>query len=394
MNDDELLDALGIEFAPLKTASRTPREERILAAFEDILRFYQVNGRVPSHGEGRDIFERIYAARLDQLRRLPDVQDLLAPLDQAGLLTSTASQLDVDSLDEDALLAELGVDSQVGLEDDITVLRHVRSYGEIKAAEEVANRIPCEDFSNFSHLFDVVHEGLKTGNWMTKPFIKNASIELGDFFIIGGQLCYVAEMHAGALTKDGRENPRLRVIFDNHTESDLLLRSLSRSLYPDGDTPVGQRVIKKDDGPLFRNAVEVDDIESGTIYVLRSFSAHPFVVKHRELVHKIGVTGGKVEVRVAAAEKDPTYLLAAVEIVASYKLHNINRTMMENIFHRLFGAVQLDLTIEDRFGNPVKPKEWFFVPLNVIDDAVGRIIDGTITQVTYDPSEARLVHHL
>jgi hypothetical protein len=392
MNDDELLDALGVEVAPLKASSRTPREERIIAGFEDILRFYQTHGRAPLHGEGRDIFERLYALRLDQLRKLPEAQALLATLDIPGLLSATAAaKIDVDALDEDALLAELGIDNEPAGGSDITVLRHVRPYVEIKAAEEIANRTPCSDFDHFRSLFEEAAAGLKVGTWITKPFVKNASIELGDFFLIGGQIAYVAEMYEGTKTKDGRDNPRLRVIFDNHTESNLLLRSLSRSLYPDGDMPVGRRLIRKDDGPLFGNATEPDDIETGTIYVLRSLSSHPFVAEHRELIHKIGVTGGKVETRIAGAEHDATYLLADVEVVAAYKLHNLNRTKLENIFHRLFGAAQLDLTIEDRFGHPVKPREWFLVPLHVINEAVERIRDGSITDAVYDPKTARLV---
>ena len=290
MDDDELLDALGVEVAPLKASSRTPREERIIAGFEDILRFHQTHGRAPLHGEDHDIFERLYAVRLDQLRKLPEAQALLADLDSHGLLAGAAAvSADVDDLDEDALLAELGIDNELAGQSDITVLRHVRPYVEIKAAEEIANRTPCKDFDHFKPLFSEAEIGLKAGTWMTKPFIKNASIELGDFFIIGGQVAYVAEMYEGAKTKDGRDNPRLRVVFDNKTESDLLLRSLSRSLYPDGNTPVGRRLIRKDDGPLFGDAPEPDDIEAGTIYVLRSQSSHPFVAEHRELIHKIGV---------------------------------------------------------------------------------------------------------
>ena len=56
IDDDELLDALGVEVAPLKASSRTPREERIIAGFEDILRFHQTHGRAPQHGEGRDAY--------------------------------------------------------------------------------------------------------------------------------------------------------------------------------------------------------------------------------------------------------------------------------------------------------------------------------------------------
>ena len=395
MTADELLDALGVEVAPLKASSRTPREERIIAGFEDILRFHQTHGRAPLHGEGRDIFERLYAVRLDQLRKLPEAHTLLAGLDGPGLLSgAAAAPADVNDLDEDALLAELGIDNEPADQNDITILRNVRPYIEINAAEEIANRTPCSDFEHFKPLFDEAGAGLKSGLWLTKPFVKNASIELGDFFIIGGQVAYVADMSEGAKTKDGRDNPRLRVIFDNHTESNLLLRSLSRSLYPDGNTPVGRRLIRKDDGPLFGSAAEPDDIETGTIYVLRSLSSHPFVTEHRELIHKIGVTGGKVETRIAGAEKDATYLLADVKVVATYKLHNLNRTKLENIFHRLFGAAQLDLTIEDRFGNPVKPREWFLVPLHVIDEAVQRIRDGSITDVVYDLQTARLASQL
>jgi len=390
MNDDELLEALGVEVTPVKVVGRTAREERIVAGFEEILRFVRDHGRLPQHGDGHDIFERLCAVRLDQLRKQPEAKTLLTEIDDLGLLSGEGNQVDVDALNEDELLAELGVGDATA-NGDITVLRHVRPYVEIKAAEEIANRTICADFENFKHLFEEASAGLKIGTWMTKPFAKNASVELGDFFIIGGQIAYVAELLEGTKTKDGRDNPRLRVIFDNHTESDLLLRSLSRSLYPDGNTPVGRRLIRKDDGPLFSNAAEPDDIESGTIYVLRSQSSHPFVSEHRELIHKIGVTGGRVEARIAGADKDATYLLADVDVVATYKLHNLNRTKLEGIFHRLFGAAQLNLTIDDRFGNPVKPREWFLVPLHVIDEAVQRIVEGTITNVIYDPTAARLV---
>lgn len=390
MDDDELLNALGVEIAPLRISSRTPREERIVAGFEDILRFHQTHGRVPRHGEGHDIFERLYAVRLDRIRQLPEAQTLLAELDVPGLLSgATAAPVAVEELDEEALLAELGIAAEPA-EDDITVLRHVRSSVEKRAAEEVANRTPCKDFERFEPLFAEAQSGLKDGSWFTKPFGKDASIEVGDFFIVGGQIAYVAEAGKGSITKDGRDNPRLRVVFDNRTEADLLLRSLSRSLYPDGDMPVGRRLLKVDAGPLFGDAPEPDDIETGTIYVLRSQSDHPFIAAHRELIHKIGVTGGKVGARIAGAEKDATYLLAAVEVVATYRLHNLNRTKLENLFHRLFGAVQLDLTIEDRFGHPVKPREWFLVPLHVIDEAVRRILDGSIADVRYDPATARL----
>jgi len=392
MNDDELLDALGVEVAPIKSVSRTPREERIIAGFEDILRFHQAHGRIPQHGEERDLFERLYAVRLDQLRMLPEAQALLGALDGVGLLSGVGASVDAEELDEDTLLAHLGIGDEPKDESDITVLRHVRSRAAINAAEEIAGRSPCKDFARFKPLFDEVDAGLKQNLWVTKPFGKDASIEAGDFFVLSGLIAYVAEVGDTYRTPNAETNGRLRVIYSNATESALLLRSLQRALYKDSEGRAGARIVKADAGPLFSDIAEPEDIESGAIYVLRSLSRHPFVVKHRELIHKIGVTGGKVETRIAGAAKDATYLLADVEVVATYKLHNVNRIRLENIFHRLLGAAQLDLTIEDRFGYPVKPKEWFLVPLHVIDEAVQHILDGTITRVVYDPASARLVN--
>jgi hypothetical protein len=130
---------------------------------------------------------------------------------------------------------------------------------------------------------------------------------------------------------------------------------------------------------------------SGTIYVLRSKSVHPVVSANREVLHKIGVTGGDVQKRIANAKLDPTFLMADVEIVATYTLYNINRTKLENLIHRIFDPARLDIEIKDRFGNPVIPREWFLVPRFVVDDAVERIKDSTITEYTYDPKTARLV---
>lgn len=189
---------------------------------------------------------------------------------------------------------------------------------------------------------------------MTRTFIRDASIEEGQFFILGGQTVYVAEVGEPIRAPNGESDARLRVIYSNGTESNLLRRSLQRALYKDD---AGRRITDAGAGPLFGEALEPDDIESGTIYVLRSHSTHPFVAEHRELIHKIGVTGGKVETRIAGADKDATYLLAEVEVVATYKLHNINRARMENLFHRLFSPAQIELTIPDRVDRltPVLP---------------------------------------
>lgn len=388
--DEALLAELGQDLAPIKAAARTPQEERLIAGFEEILRFVDEHGRAPQHGEERDIFERLFAVRLDRLRSLADAHPLLMPLDTHGLLreapTLAATGQD-ESVDDDALLADLGV-SEGGAEDDITQLRHVRSYEERKALEDIARRTPCADFERFAPLFERVEGDLKSGLRKTLRFGRDASVEKGNFFILGGQMAYVAEVGEPVRTPNGESNARLRVIYSNGTESDLLERSLQRALYKD-DT--GRRITDDDYGPLFGDALETDDVVNGTIYVLRSLSHNSYVQENQQLIHKIGVTGGKVETRIANAERESTYMLAKVEVIATYKLANVNPMRLENIFHRIFQFARLELTLRDRMGVPVKPREWFLVPLPVIDEAVKRIQDGSITDYVYDPAQAMLV---
>lgn len=384
---DDLRAELDDFAQPAKKGGKSALEERVIAGFEEIQRFVEQHGRAPQHGEDKDIFERIYAVRLDQIRAQELCRSIVLPIDHQGLLSGVELSLadSVVTMDDDELLAEL---EGVGAKSGISELRHVRSTAEIQAAEEIANREKCKDFDSYQPLFQKAKNELASGERQTRPFGKEVSVEIGNFFILSGQLVFVAEVGEEIKAPNGSNDARLRVIYDNGTESNLLRRSLQRALYKD---EAGRRVTDPDAGPLFSDTPEDDDIESGTIYVLRSLSEHPYIVEHRLLMHKIGVTGGKIETRISNAENEATYLLAKVEVVASYKLFGINRTKLENLFHRLFAPAQLDLVIHDRFGHPVKPKEWFLVPLQVIDEAVRRIRDGSITDVSYDPKTASLV---
>ena len=385
--DDALLSELGVEVAPKKAASRTQREERIIAGFEEIQRFCNDHGHAPRHGEEHDIFERLYAVRLDRLRDLEECRTLLEPLDHQGLLAGAVIRvpIEADELDDEALLAELGVDAEPA---GLTELRHVRSSAEKRAAEEVANRERCEDFAKFKPLFEAVQRDLDAGIRTARPFELKAEIRPGRFFIVGGQKAYVAEMGELELTPQGRTDARLRVIFDNGTESNMLMRSLQRALNKDD---AGRRITEATAGPLFSDAAGEGDEASGTIYVLRSQSDHAMVAQNRELVHKIGVTNMSVKQRIAGAHLQPTFLMAGVDVVATYELYNISRTKLENLIHRIFDPARLEIEIADRFGRPVVPREWFLVPLFVVDEAVEKIGDGTIANFVYDPKQAKLV---
>lgn len=386
-DDDALLAELGVEVEVKKQLSRTPREERIIAGFEEILQFAKEHGRPPQHGEDREIFERLYAVRLDRIRDLQECRALLAPLDEQGLLADTSSALpasEPDDLDDDALLAVLGVEVA---RSPLTELNHVRSTAEKKAADEVANREKCEDFATFKPLFEQVQKELDSGLRETRPFEMKAEIEKGRFFIVSGQKAYVADKGETITNEQGRTDARLRMIFDNGTESNMLMRSLQRALNKDD---AGRRITDPSAGPLFSDQTLDGDEASGIIYVLRSKSDHPLVTANRELVHKIGVTNMSVVKRIAGAHLQPTFLMANVEVVATYELYNINRSKLENLIHRIFEPARLEIEIMDRFGRPVVPREWFLVPLFAINDAVDKIKDGTITSYRYDPLAAEL----
>lgn len=371
---DELDEAYGERE---KEGGRPPREERVISGFEEIQRFVAQHGRPPRDVDGADIFERLYAVRLESLRRQVDCRALLESIDTGGLLgpPNDEKQAPVDLSELDALATQ----------DSVTTLKHVRSVEERRAAEEVAQRKPVADFEAFKVMFEQLQNALSTGARSTRRYGGTLKeIAVGRFYVLNGQKAYVDAMGVPFENEQGKQDARLRVVFDNGTESNLLMRSFQKALQQD---EAGRCFEAPDLGPLFAE----EQHESGTIYVLRTKSDRPELAKHRDVLHKIGVTGGSVDLRVANAKLDPTYLLSDVEIVATYTLYDINRARLEHLLHRLFASARLNIEILDRFGNPVRPEEWFLVPLSVINEAIVRMQDGTIVDYVYDAPNARLV---
>ena len=395
--DDALLGELGVEVEVKKASTYTKEQERVIAGFEEIQRFAEENGRHPQHGEDNDIFERLYAVRLDRLNELEEYHELLKPMDHQGLLNPQKKNDEEgvdDSLDDDELLDALGVEVQAG---SLQELKHVRPSVEIRAAEEVARRKQCEDFDEYKHLFEEVKSDLKEGLRKTKPITGATSFEVGTFYIIKGQTAYLAGFgeefenvykRQSDRDDDVRSDRRLKLIFDNGTESNQLLLSFKRVI---NDDPTARIVTNIESEALFSDEVHEGDVATGKLYVLRSLSENPEIKKNHELIHKIGFTKGKVERRIADAENQATYLLAGVEVVAAFELYNVKANKLEGLIHRIFSSAKLEIELKDRFGKPFKPREWFLVPLNAIKEAVDRIQDGTIEEYRYDPKKAKLV---
>lgn len=458
--DDALLEELGVDVEVLQPRTQDKYRERVVTGIEDLLDFRESNGRLPCRDSDAPLMERTHALRLEQIRK--DWQSVLLELDPDGRLqdenagtqapapldavpksesvedlspssptlqahpendgserkigSASSLGLDADTLDDDELLSALGMSDDALNDDSVSTLRHVRHSTaraqSLTPFSTVASRTSAKDFEQFRPQFESVLKDIRTGRRKLRKFGGDgasgssqksdaARISEGDYFVLGGQLLYVAEVVDDKLgAPNGESDERLRVIYDNGTESNIRRRSLQRALYKENGKSGRGRVEHLTEGPLFdtplrsgndANTASQDDVETGTIYVLRSHSDHPVIRANRQVIHKIGVTRNDVPTRIAAAAKDPTYLLADVEVVASYKLYNIRRTALEYLLHRIFASARLDISLTDRFGHPVKPREWFVVPLPVMDQAIGLIQSGQIERMIYDPKRACLI---
>ena len=383
--DDALLGELGVEVEVKKKATLTAKEERIIAGFEEIQRFVEEHGRKPQHGHENDIFERMYAIRLERLSNLEECRELLKDLDQQQILDDVEKEeLIGDDMDDDELLSALGVEPKEGSLQD---LKHVRHSKNIQSADKVANRQKCNDFGIYKPLFEKVKSEVESNVRKIVKCTDKGEVDIENFYILYGQMLYIADQEEAFIDQEGRNDRRLKIIFDNGTESNMLRRSLQKRLWDDSTS---RRIVEPELGPLFTDAVNEDDQATGVIYVLRSQCQHPEIVKNREIIHKIGFTKGDVERRIADASNQPTYLLSDVEVVATYELYNLDAGKLENIIHKIFSNAKLDIELKDRFGKPYNPREWFLVPLPVVREAIEKIKDGTISKYLYNINSGQL----
>ena len=378
--DDNLLAELGIELEVKKKPGLSAKEERIIAGFEEIQKFVEENGREPAFAYDGDIFERLYATRLERIRRQLECVELLQDSDHQDLLNESliSNITDEEDLDDDALLEELGLNTSTA--SDLTSLRHVKPRSEITPANEVGHRVKCKDFDIFKPLFDQVQADIKSGVRKVIPFAKDSTVEKENLFILRGQKVYIADSELLRNFR-GKTDARLRVIFDNGVESNQLMQSLQKRLTEDKSS---RRITDISMGPLFDDQPQEGDNASGVIYVCRSQSNNPLIEGNRSNIHKIGVTGKDPSQRLSGAENDPTFLFAKADLVASFELFNINRHKLETLLHKIFATARLEVEIPDRFGKSYRPQEWFCVPLETIQDAVAKIKEGSIVDYRFN----------
>lgn len=370
-------DPLGLLDDKPKASANITTDERLLASFQGINDFYVQNGREPQ--ANGDIQEHGLYSRLQGLRKNQLKREALLPHDEHGLLTEP--EIEINSIDD------IFADDALGILDDdaLNIFDTSRLPKETTMPGYVAKRKKCKDFDEFENLFKQCHSDLEAGKRKLWPFAKEQQIDKGLFFILKGVLLYVADIGERDNVK-GKVNARLRCIFENGTESDMLLRSLSAELYKDG-----RRVLEHEDMLLSGlEGVTEEDQESGSIYILRSQSADPEITSISNL-YKIGYSKLSVEERIKNAENEPTYLMAPVTIVTAFKCFNMNPQKLEQLLHQFFGNSCLNIDVHDHDGKRHTPREWFIAPLEVIEQAIHFLINGEITQFKYDADRQEIV---
>jgi hypothetical protein len=258
-----------------------------------------------------------------------------------------------------------------------------KAQSERKQPDHYAQKKICEDFELFEQGFKDVHNDLKTGKRILVRTGKTDSMVVGHYYIIDGQLLLLQQVGEYMQAANGLKDGRTRCIFENGTETDVLLQTLRKNVMANGYAITETK--EETTGKLMNNDdLQAKDQVTGYIYVLSSLSDMPEIANKSDL-YKIGFTVNSVESRIADAVNDPTYLMAPVKIEATYKIVNMNSHVFETLIHHVLDAVQMQISITDKTGSVYHPKEWYVVPLPVIDTIINKILDGSITQYIYNP---------
>ena len=385
INDD---DKLGLTAVKVKSKAPTA-DEHLVAKFQEINDFYKANGRLPENNMA-NISELMLFKRLDSIRGNDTQCHALVDFDEFNLLPLThevaepAAEYKAEpkpdlkpEVKEINSVEDIFADDDFGLlvdpDDSIFNIKHVKSS--LIMPKTVARREMCKNFEEYENLFKVCHSKVQFGHLEMTKFVGEQQIQTGEFFVLNGVMCYVADMGERE-KKGGKVNARLHLVFENGTESNMLLRSLATELYKDES---GRRIIPTE----LDFEINEEDQSAGFIYILSSQSEDPRINSITNL-YKIGYATTPVEKRIANAKNEPTYLMAPIDVVAEYECYNMNTQKFENLIHTVFREVCLDVEIADLHGNMCKPREWFSVPIEQINTAIELIVNGQIVNYRYN----------
>ncbi len=385
-NDDEfgILDAV-------ETVSNIKSEdERLIESFQEINAFFEKYKREPS---ANSIPEFKLLSRLKPLKSDIKKLELLKDYDSYNILNYKKIEINsVNDILDDDNLGILDIDDSM----NIFKLKNIPSSKNREETDFVARRKPIKetDFKIHETAFKKIHQELKSGIRKLTDFKDvEQNLEQGKYYILDGLLLLLEKVNIGdRKIKDRiRKDGRTKIIFENGTKSNMLYRSLGKALYNNGKIVTDSDKSVEDELYKNINMIREDDIETGWIYILKSKSTHKDIVKLKDL-YKIGYSTTDVKERIKNAAKEPTYLMADVHLINSFKCYNVNPQKFEQLLHRFFGEVCLNIDIHDNKARRLTPREWFVVPLDIINQAIDLILSGEIVNYKYDSSNLKILN--
>ena len=382
-------DDFGILDIKAKTSNLKSDNERLIDSFQEIVDFFEKHGRLP---EEKNVTEFKLQARLKSLNNDENKKSILKPYDNHNLLNHTEEIKSVSDIFDDDDLGLLDTDETLS----IFSLKNVTSSKDREEADFVARRKPIKDFEPYEQIFQKVHQELKEGKRKFVEF-KEDNLKEKTFYILDGILLFLEkadiEVQEKILSSGNRirKDGRTKTIFENGTESNMLYRSLYKRLLVNGKTVSHNAADYNLDLVRNANLLMEEDIETGWIYVLKSKS------KRREIasidnLYKIGYSKVPIKERVKSASNEPTYLMADVQIISTFKCYNVDPHKFEQLLHRFFANVCLNVDIYDNAGRRITPREWFIAPLLVIEDAIQLILSGKIVDCRYDTASEQIMY--
>lgn len=382
-------DPLGLLEVRPKQSGLVTSDDRLLASFEEINEFIRKNGKEPT--KTNEIRERKLFSRLQSLRENPEKATILKEYDTFNLLTGIKTLGEIRQEKEINTIDDVLNEDSLGLLDKEDSTHDIFTYRNIPKKqtmpESIAKRKPCRNFKKYEPLFLKAHSDLKAKIATTEPFSSERQITPGSYFILSGMIVYVASIGEWEKKNFGNVNAKTHCIFENGTESKMLLRSLAAALWKD---KTSRHIIDALQSDMFvdKSAVNTEDKSAGYIYVVKSLS-DDLAIKGHDHLFKIGFTY-EPNLRFENAKNDPTFLMADVKIVAQYQVYNMNTEKLELLLHRFFSSVCLNIDVFDRAGRRYAPREWFAVPFEIIDEAIRYFINGEIVHFKYD-ADARSI---
>lgn len=366
-------DELGLLILPVVSTPTTP-DSRLIESFREIEWFFEAHKREPETGKG--VEELKLRARLDGLREDSGKVTLLKPYDTHNLLPKLETKITniTDIFDDD----DFGI---LNDESNIFQLKHVPSNINRAETDFVARRKPCPDFYKFEPLFIKIHEEIRTWKRKLNIFQTEFDIKAGTYFVLDWVLLLVNKVGKTTTDKNGKIDGRLHCVFENGTESNMLLRSLGKAMR---NNKSGRVVSEPLDESIQRlHTIDQGDTKTGYIYIAKSLSLDPKIQSIKDL-YKIWFSSTPIEERIKNAEKEATYLFAPIKLCLSVECYNMNPQKFEKHIHTFFWKYCINLDVFDAQWKRHTPREWFSVPIEAIEQAIDAIIENQVTNHSYD----------